>query len=46
MEVFNATSERNLLTPAVTNLIFNFDGTVQSGTGNPRQIQIGIKGRW
>ena len=46
LEIFNVTNSRNLLTPEVTNLIFNFDGTVQSGAGSPRQVQLGVKGRW
>ncbi|CAM2067713.1 TonB-dependent receptor [Sulfidibacter corallicola] len=45
-EVFNLLNSKNLLTPETTSLIFNFDGTVQSGAGNPRQIQLGMKGRW
>lgn len=46
LEVFNLTNSKNLLTPETTNLIFNFDGTVQSGAGTPRQIQLGLKGKW
>ncbi len=46
LEIFNLANSKNLLRPAVTNLIFNFDGTVQSGAGSPRQIQLGLKGRW
>lgn len=46
VEVFNLTNSKNLLAPAVTNLIFNFDGTVQAGTGTPRQVQLGLKSRW
>lgn len=46
LEVFNLANSKNLLRPAVTSLIFNFDGTVQSGAGSPRQIQLGLKGRW
>jgi len=46
IEGFNLTNSRNLLNPSVTNLVFNFDGTVQSGAGQPRQIQLGMKGRW
>jgi hypothetical protein len=32
-EVFNLTNSRNIKRPEVTNLVFNFDGTVQSGFG-------------
>ncbi|CAM2010033.1 TonB-dependent receptor [Acanthopleuribacter pedis] len=45
-EVFNAANSKNLLAPSVTNLIFNFDGTVQAGTGTPRQMQLGLKTRF
>lgn len=43
VDVFNVFNSRNLRNPASTNLIFNFDGTVQSGLGDPRQIQLGIR---
>lgn len=42
-EVFNLTNSRNIKRPEVTNLIFNFDGTVQSGLGDPRQAQFGVR---
>ena len=29
--------------PETTSLLFNFDGTVQSGLGDPRQIQAGMR---
>jgi hypothetical protein len=37
--VFNLTNSANIKRPEVTNLVFNFDGTVQSGHGDPRQLQ-------
>jgi hypothetical protein len=43
VEVFNLLNSKNLRRPEVTNLIFNFDGTVQSGTGDPRQVQLGLR---
>ncbi len=43
VEGFNLLNSRNELTPGVTNLIFNFDGTVQSGLGDPRQWQVGLR---
>ncbi len=43
LEVFNLFNSKNLHRPAVTNLIFNFDGTVQSGAGDPRQVQLGVR---
>ncbi len=45
-EVFNLTNSKNIRRPEVTNLIFNFDGTVQSGLGEPRQIQLGVRVRF
>ncbi|HBL31194.1 MAG TPA: hypothetical protein DD490_30575 [Acidobacteria bacterium] len=43
VEVFNLFNSKNLRRPEVTSLIFNFDGTVQSGTGDPRQAQVGVR---
>ena len=42
-EGFNLFNSRNERSPEVTNLIFNFDGTVQSGLGDPRQWQVGVR---
>ena len=42
-DIFNLTDEENFLIPEVTNLIFNFDGTVRSGAGDPRKFQLGIR---
>ncbi len=46
VEIFNLFNAKNLRRPEVTNLIFNFDGTVQSGTGDPRQMQLGLRAIW
>ena len=43
LEVFNIFNSKNIRSPEVTNLIFNFDGTVQSGSGDPRQVQLGVR---
>ena len=43
IDVFNLFNSKNLRRPEVTNLIFNFDGTVQSGVGDPRQIQLAVR---
>ncbi|MGA7991738.1 MAG: hypothetical protein WCC53_09935, partial [Thermoanaerobaculia bacterium] len=43
VEVFNLFNSKNIRSPEVTNLIFNFDGTVQSGSGDPRQVQLGVR---
>jgi len=42
----NLLNSKNFRRPEVTNLIFNFDGTVQSGAGDPRQIQLGVRVLW
>ncbi|MBV8517805.1 MAG: TonB-dependent receptor [Acidobacteria bacterium] len=46
LDVFNLFNSKNLRRPEVTNLIFNFDGTVQSGVGDPRQMQLGLRLIW
>jgi len=46
IDVFNLFNSKNLHRPEVTNLIFNFDGTVQSGAGDPRQMQVGVRLFW
>jgi hypothetical protein len=46
VEVFNVFNSPNLLVPAATNLIFNFDGTVRAGLGDPRQAQLGLRVIW
>jgi hypothetical protein len=46
VEVFNLFNEDNFLRPQVTNLAFNFDGTVRSGAGDPRQLQVGVRVLW
>ena len=46
IDVFNLFNSKNLRRPEVTNLVFNFDGTVQSGVGDPRQIQLALRVLW
>src|SRR5262249_12130518 len=46
IDVFNVANSKNFHRPEVTNLIFNFDGTVQSGAGDPRQVQVGVRVLW
>jgi hypothetical protein len=46
IDVFNVFNSKNLRRPEVTNLVFNFDGTVQSGVGDPRQFQVGARVIW
>ena len=43
VEVFNLLSTDNFRDPSSVGLLFNFDGTVQSGLGDPRQVQVGLR---
>ncbi len=43
VEVFNLLNTDNFRDPASGGLLFNFDGTVQSGLGEPRQVQVGLR---
>jgi hypothetical protein len=43
IDIFNVFNSTNLRRPQVTNLVFNFDGTVQAGVGDPRQVQLGAR---
>jgi hypothetical protein len=44
IEVFNVTNTFNLRNPSAPALLFNFDGTIRSGLGDPRRVQGGL--RW
>lgn len=46
LDAFNILNDRNLLRPQTTNLVFNFDGTVSAGTGEPREFQLGVRFRF
>jgi Carboxypeptidase regulatory-like domain/TonB-dependent Receptor Plug Domain len=43
VDAFNLTNRKNPKHPETTSLLFNFDGTVQSGFGDPRQEQLGLR---
>ena len=43
IEMFNTTNSKNLVNPLTTAALFNFDGFLRKGVGNPRQIQIAVK---
>jgi hypothetical protein len=43
VDIFNVFNAKNFLVPQVTNLVFNFDGTVRSGAGEPRRFQFGLR---
>lgn len=42
-EVFNLLASKNFRQPSYQNLVFNFDGTIASGLGEPRQAQVGLR---
>ena len=41
-QMFNVTGSANFRDPAATSLLFNFDGTLRSGFGDPQQTQLGV----
>jgi hypothetical protein len=43
LEIFNVTNNDNFKDPGVGKFL-NFDGTIRSGLGDPRQLQVGL--RW
>jgi hypothetical protein len=43
VEIFNVTNRDNFRDPSASSLLFNFDGTIRSGLGDPRQIQVGAR---
>ena len=43
VDAFNLTNSSNPKHPETKGLLFNFDGTVQSGLGDPRQAQLGLR---
>ena len=46
VEVFNLLGSKNFKQPSYQNLVFNFDGTIASGLGDPRQMQVGVRLLW
>ncbi len=46
VEVFNLLDTDNYREPSSGGLLFNFDGTVQSGLGDPREVQLGLRYAW
>jgi hypothetical protein len=46
VEVFNLLNRDNFRDPSSASLLFNFDGTIRNGLGDPRQIQVGIRYGW
>ena len=42
-EMFNSFDNDNNLNPLTTNLLFNFDGFLRQGVGDPLQVQLAVK---
>ena len=42
-EVFNVLNRDNFRDPSSASLLFNFDGTIRNGLGDPRQLQLGVR---
>jgi hypothetical protein len=43
VEMFNTFNNKNLINPLSTPGLFNFDGFLRQGVGDPRQLQLAIK---
>lgn len=43
LEIFNVLNRDNFHDSSASSLLFNFDGTIRSGLGDPRQIQLGVR---
>jgi Carboxypeptidase regulatory-like domain/TonB dependent receptor-like, beta-barrel/TonB-dependent Receptor Plug Domain len=43
IEMFNTFNNANLINPLTTVALFNFDGFLRQGVGDPRQVQLAVK---
>jgi hypothetical protein len=43
IEMFNTFNNKNLINPLTTPGLFNFDGFLRQGVGDPRQLQLAAK---
>jgi hypothetical protein len=43
IEMFNTFNNANNINPLVAPLLFNFDGFLRQGVGDPRQVQLAVK---
>ena len=43
VEMFNTFNNANNINPLVTPGLFNFDGFLRQGVGDPRQLQLAVK---
>ena len=43
LEMFNTFNNANNINPLSTPALFNFDGFLRTGVGDPRQVQLAVK---
>jgi hypothetical protein len=43
IEMFNTFNNANNVNPLTTPALFNFDGFLRTGVGDPRQVQLAVK---
>jgi hypothetical protein len=43
LEMFNTFNNDNNINPLSTPALFNFDGFLRTGVGDPRQVQLAVK---
>jgi hypothetical protein len=43
VEMFNTFNNKNLINPLTGAALFNFDGFLRQGVGDPRQLQLAVK---
>ncbi len=43
VEMFNTTNSKNLVNPLTAPVLFNFDGFLRLGIGDPRQLQVAVR---
>ena len=43
LEMFNTFNNVNNINPLTTPALFNFDGFLRTGVGDPRQVQLAVK---
>jgi hypothetical protein len=43
LEMFNTFNNANNVNPLTTPALFNFDGFLRAGVGDPRQVQLAVR---
>ena len=43
IEMFNTFNNANNIDPTISSALFNFDGFLRLGVGDPRQVQLALK---